>query len=691
MVKTNIRARLVSAVKIIVFAIACALLVQVIRSADWARVTSILRSSGPKIILGALPYLFAISVDTLGWQVLLRSLRRHVSFHQLLQLRFATEAVLLSLPMGPVAAESLKAYLLEKRAGVPAPEGVSSIAAKKNLLMISLAAFLVTSVFFGYPYLADASYSILGTGGLPLLILGGASALVFASMVMSVLLLHGAMAERIHRILVAIPVRSVRNWLLRRSERFREVDASFAPIARDRGRLVTVGVLFYIGFLIEAIESYVILRLIGADISFVQVLAFDASVSLIRSAAVFVPAGLGFQDMGYLAFFHAFAIPDASNVGAAFVLVKRAKEVLWILFGYGMLGLMRHRAARPQPVRRDAKPRVLFICGSRNQTTQMHAIARRLEGEIDPTFTPYYVDGILRLWRWLRFIEVSIAGHKMTARCMEYLREHGLPIDHGGKTGPYDLVVTCQDAVMPRNILSSKVILVQEGMTDPEGLMFWLWRRVPWLVPRWFTSTAATGMSDLYDRFCVASPGYRDFFVHKKGVRADKVVVTGIPNFDNCQKYLLNDFPHRGYVLVCTSDMRETFRFENRRKFLERCADIAAGRQLVFKLHPNEKLDRATREIREVSATALVYQTGSAEEMIANCDVLVTQYSSVSYVGLALGKEVHSYFDVDELKQLLPLQHGRAAENIGDVCRALLRDQATRPLPATEPQALLSA
>jgi hypothetical protein len=111
----------------------------------------------------------------------------------------------------------------------------------------------------------------------------------------------------------------------------------------------------------------------------------------------------------------------------------------------------------------------------------------------------------------------------------------------------------------------------------------------------------------------------------------------------------------------------------------------------VFKLHPNEKLDRATREIREVSATALVYQTGSAEEMIANCDVLVTQYSSVSYVGLALGKEVHSYFDVDELKQLLPLQHGRAAENIGDVCRALLRDQATRPLPATEPQALLSA
>lgn len=690
MVKANTRARLVSAVKFIVFAVACGLLVQVVRSADWARVVSILRASGPKIVLAALPYLFAISVDTLGWQVLLRSLRRHVSFRHLLHLRFATEAVLLSLPMGPVAAESLKAYLLEKRCGVPATEGVSSIAAKKNLLMLSLAAFLVTSVFFGYPYLADASYFILGTQGLPWLILGGASALVFASLLMSVLLVHGAMAERIHRGLVAIPVRAVRDWLLRREERFREVDSHFAPIARDRGRLVHVGVLFYFGFLIEAIESYLILKLIGADISFIQVLAFDASVSLIRSAAVFVPAGLGFQDMGYLAFFHAFGVPDASNVGAAFVLVKRAKEVFWILFGYAMLGLMRVRPQHAQP-RAAGKPRVLFVCGSRNQTTQMHAVAGKLDGEIEAWFTPYYVDGILRLWRWLRFIEVSIAGHKMTERCMTYLREHGLPVDHGGRNGPYDLVVTCQDVIMPRNILGSKVLLVQEGMTDPEGWMFWLWRRVPWLVPRWFTSTAATGMSDLYDRFCVASPGYRDFFVHKKGVRAEKVVVTGIPNFDDCRRYLDNDFPHRGYVLVCTSDMRETFRYENRRKFLDNCAEIAAGRQLVFKLHPNEKLDRATREIREVSPTALIYQTGCAEEMIANSDVLITQYSSVVYVGLALGKEVHSFFDLDELKRLLPLQHGRAAENIGEVCRELLRAPARGALPATEPHALLSA
>jgi len=682
--------RLVPILKLAALAAAAVLLVRVIRSADLDRVADLLRGGGPWMALVVLPFLAGISVDTLAWKIILASLPRRVRFRRLLHMRFATEAVLLSLPMGAVAAESLKAYLLDRRCGVPAPEGVSSIAAKKNLLMFSLAAFLVTSVAFGHRHLTAGSSDVIGIPGLSWVILAGAFALLLGALLMSVLLVHGSMAERVHRLLLGIPVPVVREWLLRREQRFREVDRSFRPIARDRRRVVAAGALFYLGFLIEAIESYIILRVIGAQIDFVQVLAFDASVTLIRSVAIFVPAGIGFQDASYLAFFKAFAIPDAANVGAAFILVKRAKEVLWILFGYAMLAVMR-RSDRPAPPRTTGKPRVLFIGGSRNQTTQMHAIARQLEGEVDGWFTPYYVDGWpLRAFRWLRLLEMSIGGHAMTARCLAYLREHGLPIDQGGKRGGYDLVVTCQDVIMPRNILGSKIVLVQEGMTDPEGFLYRLHRAIPWLVPRWVASTCCTGMSNLYDRFCVASPGYRDFFVERRGAAPEKVVVTGIPNFDDCRKYLDNDFPHRGYVLVCTSDLRETLRHEDRAKFLAECVEIAAGRDLIFKLHPNELLARATREIRAVAPDALIFQEGCAEEMIANCDELVCQYSSVVYVGLALGKPVRSAFGLAELQRLLPLQNGRAAENIGDVCRELLASVPREPI-AVPPRALLSA
>ena len=54
--------------------------------------------------------------------------------------------------------------------------------------------------------------------------------------------------------------------------------------------------------------------------------------------------------------------------------------------------------------------------------------------------------------------------------------------------------------------------------------------------------------------------------------------------------------------------------------------------------------------------------------MIANCDVLITKYSSVAYVGMEFGKEVHSYFNEDDLKKLMPIQNnGTSAERIARI------------------------
>jgi hypothetical protein len=125
-------------------------------------------------------------------------------------------------------------------------------------------------------------------------------------------------------------------------------------------------------------------------------------------------------------------------------------------------------------------------------------------------------------------------------------------------------------------------------------------------------------------------------------------------------------------VLVCTSDARETLKRDDRPAFLRRTLEIAAGRPLVYKLHPNENAARATAEIRALASQALVYSSGSAEEMIANCDALVTQYSSTVFVGLALGRECYSSWDLAELRRLLPVQNGRAAANVAAVCRRVL-------------------
>jgi hypothetical protein len=321
--------------------------------------------------------------------------------------------------------------------------------------------------------------------------------------------------------------------------------------------------------------------------------------------------------------------------------------------------------------------KALFICGSVNQTRQMHAVATALP-ECEARFTPYYCDGVLERMRRLHLCDSSILGWPWRKHTLRYLRQHGLPLDHEGRRGDYDLVVTCSDIVVPRNIRDKKVVAVQEGMTDPERFWFWARKILP-IVPRWAAGTAWTGTSNLYHRFCVASEGYRELFA-RKGADPDKMVVTGIPNFDDCARYRRNDFPHRDYVLVCTSDTRETFKWDNRKRFIRRAVEVAAGRPLFFKLHPNEDWERSSREIERWAPGARVFTRGSAEEMVANCSVLLCQYSTLAFVGLALGKEVHSYFDVEELRRLLPLQGGVAARNIAEVCRGLLEGEpAARP------------
>lgn len=313
-------------------------------------------------------------------------------------------------------------------------------------------------------------------------------------------------------------------------------------------------------------------------------------------------------------------------------------------------------------------PRALFICGSLNQTTIMHKVASRLH-EFDCWFTPFYSEGMIHAAYKAGLLEHTILGGSHHQATQDYLLNKQLSVDEGGRRENYDLVVTATDLIVQSNIRSKRLVLIQEGITEPEDLSFWLAKYLG--LPRYMANTAATGLSNSYDRFCVASPGYRDLFV-RKGAKQEKIIVTGIPNFDNAREALQNDFPYHNYILVATSSIRETGKLDDRRGFLRQIREYAGSRHVIVKLHPNENLRRAEKEVHECIPSALIFRDGDTNQMIANCDVLFAQVSSVVYIGMALGKEVHSYFDLGELRRLQPVQNnGTSDDRIADVCRKL--------------------
>ena len=323
--------------RVLILVVSAGIFVRVLWMADLRNVAHLLGEVGPLAVLAVVPYGVAVTADTAGWAAILRGLEARVATWRLLGLRLSTEAVHLSFPGGPILAEGLKVWFLSRRFGVAAPEGSASLAVKKALQIGSQGVYLFTAAVVAGAWLPDGS-------ALRPLLIGLALLTTAISVGMVAVLLSGRVAERLFRLLRKIPVARVQQWMIAREIAFMDTDQHVRTVLQSHVPGLVVAFLGILaGWFVEAGESWVLLRLLGVQLPFRAVLAFEPVVSFARSAAFFIPAGLGVQDAGYMAFLRSAGIPDATNHAAAFVLLKRAKEVFWIAIGWILLLATRRR------------------------------------------------------------------------------------------------------------------------------------------------------------------------------------------------------------------------------------------------------------------------------------------------------------------------------------------------------------
>jgi hypothetical protein len=74
--------------------------------------------------------------------------------------------------------------------------------------------------------------------------------------------------------------------------------------------------------------------LLGTPLTIGELLVLDALGSFLRALFFVVPAGLGVQDAAMILLLRTFGAPDPIATGAAYMFIKRAKEVFWIVAGF---------------------------------------------------------------------------------------------------------------------------------------------------------------------------------------------------------------------------------------------------------------------------------------------------------------------------------------------------------------------
>ena len=323
-----------------------ALFIRVLWMADLRNVAHLLAEVGPLALL-------AVTLDTAGWAAILRGLEARVSTWRLLGVRLSTEAVHLSFPGGPLLAEGLKVWFLSRRFGVAPPEGSASLAVKKALQLGTEGVYLFTAAVVAGAVLPEGSV-------LRKVLFGLGAVMTLVSVGMVAVLLSGRVAERLWRLLKRVPLARVQSWMIAREVAFMDTDQHVRQVLRSHVPGLAVAFAWILaGWFAEAGETWELRRLRGVDLSFAAVLAFEPVVSFARSAAFFIPAGLGVQDAGYMAFLQHAGIPDPVNRAAAFVLLKRFKEIIWIAVGWILLLATRsrtlERAGTPSPAGSEAQ------------------------------------------------------------------------------------------------------------------------------------------------------------------------------------------------------------------------------------------------------------------------------------------------------------------------------------------------
>lgn len=313
------------------------------------RVATLLRRVGGAGALIVLPQFLSLLVESVGWKLAFESMGRKLPLAGLLRVRMATEALAQTLPAGTVFCESMKPMLLARNCDADLSTSLAGMAARKWLLVGSQSLYVGGFALLAFPTLTLISRDVLGTAGLGYFVLGAALLLALLTVGSYSLLSQGRSAARVQASLTGLPWPWLQARLAPLGPGVARTDGQLRTFFATARRLPLPVLVFLAGWLLEACETFLILHLLGVHLSWKTAGALEVSASFLRNVAFLVPAGLGVQDLSYLAFLRALGVPDALDVAAAFLLLKRCKECFWALCGYAILAV----DLRPDPL---AKP-----------------------------------------------------------------------------------------------------------------------------------------------------------------------------------------------------------------------------------------------------------------------------------------------------------------------------------------------
>ena len=118
------------------------------------------------------------------------------------------------------------------------------------------------------------------------------------------------------------------------------VDDALGQFYRTAPRRLALSIAFhFVAWLLGSVETWLILKFLGVEVSLATATVIEAFGTAIRVATFLIPASLGALEGGFVAIFLALGLSAPTAI--SFSLVRRIREVAWIAIGLVAFALTR--------------------------------------------------------------------------------------------------------------------------------------------------------------------------------------------------------------------------------------------------------------------------------------------------------------------------------------------------------------
>lgn len=318
---------------LVFFLMGAALLLALMGEVGWENIFSYILRFRLRIFIVLFFPLSWYIIQTFAWWRILADDGVRVSFIHVFLAKIGGEAVNTITPVSFLGGDPYRVYVLQKK--ISTKHSTSSVVVDRTMYVLAVFLLLLTALLAAYFYLPMP----------PLwqIVFPVFTVAMFFAFVALVIFQKKGMFRFTSNVLKRLHIK--RQKLLEIEHNIEDLDEQVSQFYRKHKlHFFEIMLLQYVGRFLGVVEIYLIVSLLGLDISFTACLFMASLTILINLIFVFIPGSLGVMEGGYGALFYLMKLNPVE--GVAIQITRRLRTFFWIFLGLLVILFYKPRRGR---------------------------------------------------------------------------------------------------------------------------------------------------------------------------------------------------------------------------------------------------------------------------------------------------------------------------------------------------------